>query len=103
MNATEYRNLADKHLQIHRPKMYRQMQESGELVEYLNRLGAGAEELEQETERQYLEKNPPPEDYMERLNHLAQARQFAREVVMTELILVPGERDDAVTVRGDKR
>ena len=100
MNAQEYSHLAREHLQKHRPKMFRDLSKRGQLASYLQKLGADAASLESEMERQYLEKNPPPQDYQGRLNSLAQAKQVAQEITLQELVLLPSEADDAAIKRG---
>jgi hypothetical protein len=100
MNAQEYQKLAREHLQKHRPKMFRDLASKGQLVPCLKSLGKDAEKLEQEMERQYLERNPPPEEYQANLNHLAQARLAAQEIVMSEVILFPNEQSQNAIRRG---
>ena len=100
MNAEEYQNRARDHLRKHRPKMFRDLASKGQLVPYLKSLGKDAEKLEQEMERQYLERNPPPEEYKANLNHLAQARLAAQEIVMSEVILLPNEQSQNAIRRG---
>lgn len=100
MNAKEWSARAAEHLKAHRPRTYRQLQDQGQLNSHLQQVGQDAATMEQEMERQYLEKNPPPEEYAARVAHLGTARQVAEEIVNQNLILVPDERDDRAMKRG---
>ena len=100
MNAKEWSARYAAHLKRHRPKTYRGFQEDGDLEAHLQSVGNSAEEMEQEMERQYLAKNPAPEEYLAKVAHLGTARQVAEEIVNQELILVPAEEDDGAMKRG---
>jgi hypothetical protein len=80
--------------------MFKKLAAQGQLHDHLARVAAGAEEMELEMERQYLQKNPPPEDYQERLNHLAQAKWVAQEITLHEMILLPDEASANAIRRG---
>jgi len=103
MHARQYAERAREHLRRHCPKLYRGLQAKGELEAYLSDLGREAEEMEIELERQYLERNPPPEDYPKRVNHLMHAHRIAEEITLHELILIPDEETERAIRRGGYR
>jgi Transposon-encoded protein TnpV len=100
MSHDKYSRLAREHLREHRPTFFKELEASEKLESYLEELGHEAESLEMTIYGQYLERNPAPIDFFERVAHIAHAQRIAEETVLSQMILVPDEETERAILRG---
>ena len=76
------------YLKEHKSYMYRELLVNGELMEHCHRVNDEANERAMLIEKQYLKKNPVPEDcgFMDRVGYYNIARGVAEEVVLKEIV-----------------
>ena len=87
----------------YQPQMYRKLEEEGRLEQYAQEFGSEAATRQQTIESQYLQKNPAPQDRLERAQHLGWAALSAQEIVLQETILLPDEETARATRQGGYR
>ena len=83
-----------EHLKEHRPKMFKELQSSGQLEDYLKKNVRSALEMEDKIYERMKKKDPPPEsdDLMVKVRHLNWLKQSAWEQVRGQLF-PPTEKD----------
>ena len=84
----KYGSLAKKHLQEHNPLKYQSLTLDGELMEYLHKIDEQAMDMVLRLEKQYLKRHPMPtgDNFMARVQARRRARDYAEEIVLSELI-----------------
>ncbi|MPZ28464.1 MAG: hypothetical protein GEV12_19155 [Micromonosporaceae bacterium] len=100
MSASQYAEMARRHLQAHRPRMYRELTADPVRGEaYFLQLGEQVATQMAVVEAQMLERLPPadPGDPQAREVRVRQARAVAEEMVLTELVLVGDEETEEQT------
>jgi len=69
--------------------MYLKLKESGELQNYLRKIGQDAVEMYEAIENQMLTAKDLPEDYPERVKALERIPLVAEEIVLNDLVFQP--------------
>ena len=85
---SKYGSLAKKHLKEHNPVKYQSLILDGELMPYLQKIDEQARKMLLRLEEQYLKLHPMPvgDDFMARVQARQRARDYAEEIVFSELI-----------------
>jgi len=85
---SKYGSLAKKHLKEHNPVKYQSLILDGELMEYLHGIDEQAREMLLGAEEQYIKLHPMPvgDDFMAKVQARQRARDYAEEIVFSELI-----------------
>jgi len=84
----KYGSLAKRHLKEHNPVKYQSLILDGELMPYLQQIDEQAMEMLLLLEEQYLKLHPIPasDDFMAKVQARQRARDYAEEIVFSELI-----------------
>tara|TARA_R100000306_G_C4291558_1_gene100329 strand:- start:151 stop:507 length:357 start_codon:yes stop_codon:yes gene_type:complete len=99
---SEYERRYETHLKENRPKMYASLKQAGTLREHVRSVAKQADEMAASLMHRYLteklEKMPDKWQTMADLKKQArvsnEARLYADEIVMQDLILIPPEADE---------
>ena len=85
---SKYGSLAKKHLKEHNPVKYQSLILDGEFMNYLHKLDEQAIDMLLLLEEQYLKLHPIPVggDFMAKVQTRQRARDYAEEIVFSELI-----------------
>ncbi len=80
----QYGQIAREYLEEHDPDEFRRLQRQGKLHAHLVKVGDRVSDLVQATYEGILEKNPPPDDQMERFRAIQTAWNQAQEIVLSQ-------------------
>lgn len=82
----KYGNLRLCYLHENKPGIYRELLFTGKLAQHCADIDKSAFEMAERIRAEYLDRNPPPEDCMARIQAFTQAQMIADETVMHDLI-----------------
>ena len=90
----KYGNWAERHLEEHLPKVYRELKKSGQLERYLLNVQQSTLSALESVRNQLKKQRPPPppnSDHLELLQYESWLKRTSEEIVLPEFILLPDE------------
>ena len=87
----KYAKIYEEAMKHKAPRMHAELKANGTLEEHLDEKQQEAEDNETALMSKMQQRNPLPEDFMERVKRLNQDAWTAREIVMSELTEFPTE------------
>lgn len=96
-----YRQQHQESLKQNQPQVYHQLEQKGQLNEYLNGVAEGAKQFHRQLLEQLKEKQPfNPVEYQDRASWERHLHQVAQEIVLNDRILVPDPETEQARNQG---